>query len=67
MQRKEGGIMIEPTLKNYIERYRVSKELLKAHPENKDLLERKIKEAERDIVAYVTTDDFIEKLESLNL
>lgn len=59
--------MLEPTLKNYIARYNLNKELLEKHPENKALIERKLKEAEQDIIAYVTNENFVAKLDYLNL
>lgn len=59
---------LSPTaLKNYVSRYRTDKELLEKHPENKELLERRIKQHERDIITYVTSDSFQEQLNYLNL
>ena len=55
------------TLKNYVTRYRMDKELLKKHPENKEMLERRIKQHERDIINYVTSDSFQTQLNYLNL
>ena len=55
------------TLKNYVTRYRTDKELLEKHPENRALLERRIKQHERDIVDYVTSDSFQIQLKYLNL
>ena len=59
--------MLEPTLKNYIARYNLNKELLEKHPENRALIERKLKEAEQDIIKYVTNETFVAKLDYLNL
>lgn len=59
-----------PTLKHYVARYRMDKELLEKHkdnPENKALLERRIKRHEQDIIAYVTSDNFQCVLNSFNL
>lgn len=59
---------IESTsLKHYVARYRMDKELLTKHPENKELLERKIKEHEKAIIEYVTSDRFQTQLNYLNL
>ena len=55
------------TLKNYVTRYRMDKELLEKHPENKEMLERRIKQHERDIINYVTSDSFQTQLNYLNL
>lgn len=55
------------TLKHYVARYRMDKELLSKHPENKELLERKIREHERSIIEYVTSDRFQTQLNYLNL
>lgn len=55
------------TLKNYVTRYRMDKELLEKHPENKEVLERRIKQHERDIINYVTSDSFQTQLNYLNL
>ena len=55
------------TLKYYVERYRMDKELLSKHPENKELLERKIREHEKSIIEYVTSDRFQTELNYLNL
>lgn len=58
---------MKPILRDYVNRYRLDKELLKTHPENKVLLERRIKRHERDIVDYVTSDSFQTQLNYLNL
>ena len=56
-----------PTLKNYIIRYKTNKELLEKHPEQKEMIERKIKENERDIIEYVTSNNFVNRLDYINL
>lgn len=56
-----------PTLKNYVARYNTDKELLKQHPEQKELLEKRIKRHEQDIVAYVTSKSFEYALNNFNL
>ena len=55
-----------PTLKNYVARYITDKRLLKEHPEHKDLLEKRIKRHEQDIIAYVTSDNFQHILDKYN-
>jgi hypothetical protein len=57
----------EPTIENYIERYRINKRLLENHPECSELLERKIKEAEIKIVEYFTSDNFVERMKYINI
>lgn len=56
-----------PTLKNYVARYNMDKMLLEKHPEQKELLEKRIKRHEQDIVAYVTSKHFECALNNLNL
>ncbi len=56
-----------PTLKNYVARYKMDKKLLEKHPESKELLEKRIKRHEQDIVAYVTSKRFECALNNLNL
>lgn len=56
-----------PTLKNYVARYKMDKELLEKHPEQRELLEKRIAEHEKDIVAYVTSERFECALNNLNL
>lgn len=48
----------KPTLKHYVARYKLDKELLEKHPEHKELLEKRIKRHEQDIIAYVTSEKF---------
>lgn len=62
--------MPRPMLKHYVARYKMDKKLLEKHqdnPENKALLERRIKRHEQDIIAYVTSDSFECALNNLNL
>lgn len=54
-------------LKNYVARYKLDKKLLEKHPEQKELLEKRIARHERDIVAYVTSEKFECVLNNLNL
>ena len=56
-----------PTLKNYVTRYKMDKKLLEKHPENKELLKKRIKRHEQDIIAYVTSEKFECALNNLNL
>lgn len=55
------------TLKHYVARYRMDKDLLSKYPENKELLERRIREHEKSIIEYVTSDRFQTQLNYLNL
>lgn len=55
------------TLKHYVARYRMDKDLLSKHPENKELLERRIREHEKSIIEYVTSDRFQTQLNYLYL
>lgn len=57
----------KPTLKNYVNRYKMDKKLLEKHPEHRELLERRIERHKNDIVAYVTSDHFECVLNNLNL
>lgn len=57
----------EPTLRNYVARYKLDKRLLKEHPEHEELLEKRIKRHEQDIVAYVTSKRFETVLNYFNL
>lgn len=54
-------------LKNYVARYKMHKEMLEKHPEQKELLERKIEQAKQDIVDYVTRENFECALNTFNL
>lgn len=56
-----------PTLENYVARYKIDKALLEKHPENKELLEKRIERHKQDIVDYVTSERFEIKLKYLNL
>lgn len=55
------------TLKTYVARYKYDNDLLSKHPENKELLERRIKGHEKAIIEYVTSDRFQIALDNLNL
>lgn len=57
----------KPRLKHYVARYRKDKELLEKYPQYKEMLERRIKRHEQDIIAYVTSDNFQPALLSFNL
>lgn len=57
----------EPTLETFITRYNKDMELLESHPEQKELLERRIKRHMRDIIDYVTSKRFELKMKYLNL
>lgn len=59
---------IEPVLlKHLVARYKMDKMLLDKHPEHKVLLEKRIKQHEKDIVNYVTGTSFQPKLNLLTL
>ena len=58
---------MQVTLKNLIARYKFNKEMLEKYPEKKELFERKMKEAEDEILKYVTNDNFVSRLDYLNL
>lgn len=58
---------VEPGLKEYVQLYRMDNELFQKHPENKDLFEKRIKEHEKAIIEYVTSDRFQTQLNYLNL
>ena len=59
---------LPPTsLKHYVARYKLDKKLLEKHPEHKELLEKRIKRHERDIIEYVTSERFEYALNNLNL
>lgn len=57
----------EPTIKNYIERYRINKRLLENHPEQWKILEPRIKESENKIIEYFTSDSFVERMTYINI
>ena len=59
--------MLAPTLKNYVARYKMDKELWEKHPEQRRLLEKRIAKHEKDIVAYVTSERFEYVLNKFNL
>ena len=63
-------IMPRPTLKNFVARYKTDKRLLEQYPEQskeRQLLEKRIKRHEQDIVRYVTGEHFECALNNLNL
>jgi hypothetical protein len=45
--------MRPPTLDNYVNRLKLNTKLLKDHPEQKELLERKIEENKKDIIEFL--------------
>lgn len=59
--------MPAPMLKNYVYRYKTDKARLEKHPEQRELLERRIARHEKDIVAYVTSEHFENALNNLHL
>lgn len=54
-------------LEHLVNRYKMHNDMLKKHPENKDMLERKIRETEHDIAEYVSTPQFGEALRAFSL
>lgn len=54
-------------LKHLVARYKIDKILLEKYPEHKVLLEKRIKQHEKDIVNYVTSTSFQSKLNLLKL
>ena len=57
---------MEPVLlKHLVARYKIDKMLLEKYPEKKVLLEKRIKQHEKDIVNYVTSTSFQAKLNVL--
>ena len=59
--------MNQPTLENLVNRLKLDKELLEKHPENKELLEKRIKQHKEDITNYVTSERFLYALKVFNL
>ncbi len=60
------SITAKPTLMNYIFRLKMDRKLLKKNPQN-EMLQKRIKQDEKDIINYVTTDTFEKQAEHLNL
>lgn len=67
ISRFEKDIKSNPTLKDYVERYKLDKGLLEKHPENRELLKKRIERHKQDIVDYVTSKHFECALNNLNL
>lgn len=59
--------MNQPTLEDSVNRLKLDKELLEKYPENKELLEKRIKQHKEDIANYVISDRFSYALRVLNL
>ena len=59
--------MNHPTLEDLVNWLKLDKELLEKHSENKELLEKRIKQHKEDIANYVTSDRFSYALRVLNL
>lgn len=59
---------MEPVLlKHLVTRYKMDKKLLDKYPKHKVLLEKRIRQDEKDIVNYVTSTSFQSKLNLLTL
>ena len=54
-------------LKHLVKRYIQDKAFLKAHPEKKELLEKRMRRHERDIAEYVSSSSFQLVIEYFNL
>ncbi len=59
--------MNQPTLENLVNRLKLDKELLEQYPEDKEPLEKRIKQHKEDIANYVTSDRFSYALRVFNL
>jgi hypothetical protein len=59
--------MNQPTLENLVNRLKLDKELLEQYLEDKELLEKRIKQHKEDIANYVTSDRFSYALRVFNL
>ena len=59
--------MNQPTLENLVNRLKLDKELPEQYPEDKELLEKRIKQHKEDIANYVTSDRFSYALRVFNL
>lgn len=59
--------MNQPTLENLVNRLKLDKELLEQYPEDKEPLEKWIKQHKEDIANYVTSDRFSYALRVFNL
>lgn len=59
--------MNQPTLENLVNRLKLDKELLEQYSEDKELLEKRIKQHKEDIANYVTSDRFSYALRVFNL
>ena len=59
--------LMKITLEAYINRYIIAKEMLPKHPENRKLIEKKIKEAKDGILNCVLAPDFLEKIKGLDI
>ena len=57
----------EPTLETFVTRYNKDMELLESHPEQKELLERRIERHKQDIIDYVISKRFEQKLKYFHL
>lgn len=55
------------TLKHLVARYKPDKEFLQKHPENRELLEKRIRRHEKNIAEYVNSDSFQMVLNCYNI
>ena len=66
-ERIRHEVVHQVRLEHLVNRYKMHNELLTKHPENKEMLERKIRETEHDIAEYVSTPRFREALNAFSL
>ena len=64
---RKGAKARQPTLENLVYRLKLDTKLLEKHPENKELLEMRIKRHKDDIANYVTSERFSYALKTFNL
>ena len=58
LERERWINMERVTLKYLVARYKQDKEFLQTYPENRELLEKRIRRHEKDIAEYVSSDSF---------
>lgn len=62
---KDGQPIVD--LKTRITRYVFALEMLERHPEEKDMLQKRVDKYRDDLLEYVTSKDFRERIEYFNL
>lgn len=61
------GYDSELKLKHFVARHQMFTKILENHPENENMLKRKIERNKDDIVEYVLSEKFVEKINRLDL